>query len=285
MSANYELKSRTLITENKKQPNAAFVEFHTMVSTKQAINKLKQFKKYLHDDNAPFKAMLINDICFIVLRSKCPSTLEPYFIDLEDTSYPTPSNVTIYITRDCESSIELGRDYPDFKTYSSFIEKLMSTFDSAPYFNFYEAFIDVKAEMGYTPIDWLQFTYESNESMVYWEERHVDLFRYEESPYRLMLLGGTAFIFKKEDCPKHWKALYSTPAGRYTAFLDHKVLDGCEDYRYINKKNFVLSWADDPILKPALSETDLMETQPVQMTGSIKHNGCSIVYPDVMNNW
>jgi hypothetical protein len=284
MSANYELKSRTLITENKKQPNAVFIEFHTMVSTKQAINKLKQFKKYLHGDNAPFKAMLINGVCFIVLRSKCPSTLEPYFIDLEDTSYPTPSNVTIYITRNYESSIELGRDYPDFKKYSSFLENLILT-NRASRINFYEAFIDVKAEMGYTPIDWLQFTYKSSAPMVYWEDRHVDLFGYEESPYRLMLLGGTAFIFKKEDCPKHWKALYGTSARRYIAVLDHKVLDSCEEYRYINKKDFALPWADDPILKPALSETYLMETQPIQMTGSIKYNGCSIVYPGVMNIW
>ena len=59
----------------------------------------------------------------------------------------------------------------------------------------------------------------------------------------------------------------------------------CDEYNYYNKEDFALSWANDPILQPALSETDLMKSSPISMTGSIKYNGCSIVYPGVMNIW
>ena len=277
----FELKSRTLMTDNQLHTNAYFVDFHTRCSTKETIEILKQFKDELHGDDAPFKVMLINGVCFIIDSAKCPYKLLPYILDLDDIAYPTPSNVTIYIRKQYNSLYES----PITKKHSQLFLKLHNAFGSGITFNFNEAHIAVLPEMGYTPIDWMQFEYKSSANMVYWQDRHADLFGYDESPYRLMLLGGTAYIFRKEDCPKHWKPLFSTSARRHIYVLDHKVLDRCEEYKYYNKKDFVLPWANDPILATALQEMITNEVCTTHITGSIKYNGCSVVYPGVMNIW
>lgn len=274
---HFELKSRTLMTDNQSHTNAYLISFHTRCSTKETLKILKQFKDELQGIDSPFKAMLINGVCFIIDSSKCPYKLLPYILDLDDTAYPTPSNVTIYVRERYDS---LYKMCGIFSQYSQFFVKLYMAFGSKVIFNFIEAHIAVLPEMGYTPINWLQFEYKSSGNMVYWQYRHADLFLYEESPYRLFLLGGTAYIFQKEDCPKHWKPLFSTLARCHNYVLNHSVLNQHDTFKYENGKEFELSWANDSILAPALQETTLIHN-----TGSIKHNGCSIVYPGIMNPW
>ena len=272
------LETTTLIAENKNDTNTVFMSFETCLLEQDVFQKLTQFKKYLHGDNSPFKALLISSRCYILISSMYSKDLQPYIIDFDNLVYTPLPNITFYVTGGSSRPCEVRGKYPEFEKFNEFVQDLTKQFGRL---NFVEAFVDVKAELDYVPIDWLQFRYQSYNRMCRWMETPcVDLFQYKESPYRLMFLGGTAYIFRKEDCPQQWDPLYSTHARRHTIISEFKVLDERENYKHTNNKEFVLPWKADPMLELVLSVLKMYESeiQLVHSTGSIKHNGCTTIH-------
>ena len=270
---------QTLLTEDSHEANTTYMAFRAGWRTAQTLNKLKKFKSYLTGPDAPYRAFMISGIVYIVDADHYNYKLQPYLIDFDDIGCPQIANITIYY----KNEVDLAK-HLKFSKWYQFIRDLQREFcDKTIEFKFEQAYIEVQPSMGYTNTEWLQFTYKSSGSLVYWEYDNQDLFSYEESPYRFIALGGTGYILRKEDCPKHWKVLCTSQGKRFIECLSSEAFSSNDEYKYENKKKFQLSWVDDPKLQLALSTKGLIEGTVNHITGSFKFDGCSIVWPGRMN--
>lgn len=277
---------QSLITDNTDFENVSFVSFHTFKSDADSFKILQNFRSYLQDskddkNNSPFKALLINGVCLIIANDRLDFNILQYCVNLNDTSYPEPSNLTLYVKK-----THNFENHSKFASYVKFFQELRYAFKSRsglPDLDCHDATFVVHPSMGSTPINWIQFQYRSSEDLILWQYRHKILFAYEDSPYRVILLGGIGYIFRKQDCPIHWKALCSGIGRKYMFVIDHSAINQNDKFEHYYKKPFELPWLNDKMLEPVLTETNIMEKLPEGVTGTFRLNGCSIVYQGSMN--